>query len=112
MLLEFGESVFNETTAFDEVAVLRENLSYLLMTLDLEGVDILCADQAEGKIQEDCRPGEPFIVYSIQPSVTIQFINQQPCHPFFEIDVPLYQDDNVNKVINRICREMRGIKGK
>ena len=55
--------MFSETAAFDEVKVLEDNMNYLLTTLDLIALDIKRADEADERVQEECCPGEPFIVF-------------------------------------------------
>ncbi|XP_054158763.1 leucine--tRNA ligase, cytoplasmic-like [Oppia nitens] len=110
MFVEFGESVFEETSAFDERQVLRENIAYLTSTLDLESVDIEFADAADEKIQGECCPGDPYIVYRTEPSVTVTAINQQQFRPYFEIKIPIYSSDTVRRVADRICKENRFIK--
>jgi len=111
MFLEFGESVFEETSAFNEMEVLRENTSYLISTLDLEGLDFEYSDKAEERIQEECCPGGPYIVFRNEPSVPLLIINQQANRPYFELEVPIYKGDCVKRVAERISKEVRSIKG-
>jgi leucyl-tRNA synthetase len=111
MFAEFGESVFEETSAFDEMEILRENISYLISTLDLEGLDIELSDSAEQKIQDETCPGDPYIMFRTESSVSLKFINQQPNKPFFELSIPIYKGDDVQRVADRIRRENRAIKG-
>ncbi|CAM5999081.1 unnamed protein product [Sphagnum balticum] len=103
--------VFNETTAFDEIQVLQENLSYLTSTLDLEGLDVKYSSEAEERIQEECCPGEPFIVYRNESFILLKAINQQACTPYFEVDLSIYDNDSLKNVIARIAKENRAIKG-
>jgi len=110
MFAEFGESVFNETSAFSERDVLNENIAYLMSTLDLEGLDIEFSDAAEERIQDETCPGEPFIVFRVDPSVPLIAVNQQPTKPYFQIKVPIYSSDTVRKVIERICKDNKFIK--
>lgn len=111
MLGQLGDSVFNETTAFDEVSVLQENIEYLLNTLELEGLDIKPSSDADERIQEECCPGQPLIVYRIESSVSINIINQQAMNSLFELNLPFYEGDTVSKVVMRIAKENRAIKG-
>jgi leucyl-tRNA synthetase len=74
MFSEFGESVFEETSAFDEMQTLKENTSYLISTLDLEGLDVQYLDKAEERIQEECCPGGPYIVFRTEPSIPLLII--------------------------------------
>lgn len=66
MFTEFGATVFNQTMAFDEIQVLNDNYKYLISTLELEGLQIKASEEAEDKIQEECCPGEPFLVLSAE----------------------------------------------
>jgi len=111
MFSEFGESVFEETSAFDEVQTLEENTSYLISTLDLEGLDIQYSDKAEERIQEECCPGAPYIVFRTEPSIPLLIINQQANKPYFELEIPVYKGDCVERVAERIRKENRLIKG-
>lgn len=111
MFAEYGESVFDETSAFDEVEVLNENLSYIISTLDLEGLSIESSDKAEEKIQNETCPGDPYIVFRTEPSVPLVVINQQPTKPYFELTIPIYKGDDIQRVAERIRKENRAIKG-
>jgi len=57
---ELGLAALDLTLDFDEAKVLEDNLDYLVNTLQLEGVDIKFAHEANEKIQEECRPGESY----------------------------------------------------
>ena len=111
MFAEFGESVFEETSAFDEIEVLFENLPYLTSTLDLEGLTIEYSDKAEEKVQNETCPGDPYIVFRTEPFVPMVVINQQPTKPYFELTIPIYKGDDIQKVAERIRKENRAIKG-
>ena len=63
---------------FDEYSVLEDNKDYLVSTLQLEGIDIEYSDKASEKTQEECRPGAPFIVFRVDPSIELTFINDEP----------------------------------
>ncbi len=54
---EFGLAALDLTLDFDEAEVLLDNLDYLTSTLQMEGVDVKFASEANEKIQEECRPG-------------------------------------------------------
>ncbi|RWS07474.1 leucine--tRNA ligase: cytoplasmic-like protein, partial [Dinothrombium tinctorium] len=61
-----GESVFNQTTCFDEFEVLKENIEYLKNTLEVEHIVIKSADEADSKVQEECCPQEPYIIFELK----------------------------------------------
>lgn len=106
-----GEVVFEESAPFDELDVLKSNYDYLLSTLDLSGIDIKYSDDAEARIQEDCCPQEPFILYRTEPSVPLLCINQQLFSSCFEVTIPVYQNDSVKNLSIRLAKEIRNIKG-
>ena len=66
------------TLEFDELNVLTTNREYILSTLQLEGIDIEFSDKASEKTQEECKPGTPFIVFRVDPSIDLTFVNDQP----------------------------------
>ena len=58
-----GMSALDLTLDFEELKVLADNSDYLTSTLGLEGVTPTYSSEATEKIQEECRPGNPFIVF-------------------------------------------------
>ena len=66
------------TLEFDELNVLTTNREYILSTLQLEDIDIEFSDKASEKTQEECKPGTPFIVFRVDPSIDLTFVNDQP----------------------------------
>ncbi|GAB6023880.1 Leucine--tRNA ligase, cytoplasmic [Chamberlinius hualienensis] len=103
---KFGIAALNLKTEFDEHAVLKENIIYLCSTLDLEGISIKSTEEgdADERIREDCCPGRPYITYRSSPSVTLKFINPQPCSGHFDIKIPIHDCDSGLQVAARICR--------
>ncbi len=112
MFLTSGEEVFEDTAPFDEMQVLTSKSDYLLATLDLVGIEFKYADEADARIQEDCCPQEPFIVYRVEQSTPLLCINQQPLKAAFELSMPVYPDDSVANLAGRILKELRMDKGK
>ncbi|KAF8792340.1 leucine--tRNA ligase, cytoplasmic-like [Argiope bruennichi] len=102
-----GISALNLFLDFDEMAVLKENKEYLLSTLDLEELLFKYTDESDDKTLEDCCPGEPIIVYSTAPSVTLKLINQQPCSGYMEIELPVYDGTTVPGLISRIRKTQK-----
>lgn len=112
MFLTSGEVVFEDTAPFDEKEVLSSNTDYLLTTLDLVGIEFKYADESEARIQEDCCPQEPFIVYRVdQWTPTLQCINQQPLTPAFELSMPVSDNESVASLATRLLKEIRMDKG-
>lgn len=110
MFLDSGEIVFEDAAPFDEIEVLQSNYDYLLSTLDLCGLDFKYSDEAETKIQEDCCPQAPYIMFRVEPSVPLLIINRQPMVPAFETYVSIYQNDSIKNLANRLSKEIRNIK--
>jgi leucyl-tRNA synthetase len=52
-----------------------------------------------------------FFILFLQPSVTVRVVNPQPSNGHFQIAVPFYNGDNCRKVMTRIARMDRNIKG-
>lgn len=110
MLLTQGDQVFNQTAPFDELSVLNENINYLQSTLDLEDLQVKYADTAESKIQEECCPLEPYIVFRNDPFVLMNIVNNQPYKPFFSMKIPVYDNDSIDRICTRIVAECKLIK--
>ena len=53
-------------------------MDYLVSTLQLEGINLAYSTDASEKTQEECRPGGPFIVFHVYPSINVTLINDQP----------------------------------
>lgn len=102
-----GENVFEDRAHFDELAVLQQNYDYLVSTLDLCGIDLRYADEADLRIQEECCPQEPFISFRTEPSVPLTCINNQPMVSCFEMAMPVYQDDSIKSFADRLAKETK-----
>ncbi|XP_066998764.2 leucine--tRNA ligase, cytoplasmic [Anabrus simplex] len=105
-----GLHALNLTLDFDELAVLNENLVYLEKTLDLEDISVKYADEAPENIREDCRPGHPYMTFSIQPSVCLTFVNPQPQNGHFTVTLNVRHGDTTTRVAARLARADRLIK--
>ena len=68
------------------VQVLSENISYIVTTLGLEGVDL--ALPLLGEKGENCRPGAPIIAFRTEPSVTLKLTNNQLFTGFLTLLAP------------------------
>ncbi|XP_076359544.1 leucyl-tRNA synthetase isoform X1 [Tachypleus tridentatus] len=109
-MAKYGDKALSLTLDFDEVHVLTQNLTYLTNTLELESLKIkYTSEAAEEKIQEECCPGQPYIIYSSEPSVMITFINPQPFSSFFEVHLPVYEGDTILNIATRMCKREREI---
>ncbi|KAL4084204.1 hypothetical protein QTP88_028031 [Uroleucon formosanum] len=104
-LIKVGDSAFNVKLDFDEKSVLEVNRSYLENTLDLEHFDIKYSDNSEApeNIRNECCPGEPYITFlPSDASLSLLVVNPQPQKPFFQRELAVYDNDNVEKLIKRL----------
>lgn len=126
-LIKIGDSAFNIKLDFDEKHVLEVNKSYLENTLDvsikyfiskniyffnctlfflqLEHFEIKYSDSDEApeNIRNECCPGQPYVTF-LPPDASLQLIitNPQPQKPYFQRELPVYDGDNVEKLIKRL----------
>ena len=105
-----GLSVLDLTLDFDEKQVLEDNLSYLLNSLLLDGMEVKFSNEANEKTQEECRPGGPFIIFRTEPSVPLTVINNQPHTGLFQTVLPVLEGDDVSSLIRRLARNERNLK--
>lgn len=106
-----GMSALDLTLEFDEKQVLMDNLSYITNDLLLEGIEVIYSSDAGDKIQEECRPGNPFIQFRTDPSVTLMMLNNQPRSGVFQIKMNILQGDTPQTIATRLHRmEMKNIK--
>ncbi len=98
---------------FDEKAVLEDNASYITGSLGLEGLDVIFSSEAGNeKMQEECRPGAPYIQFRREPTVALRLVNNQPHSGLFSTEVDVLDGDNGEKVAKRVTRMTKGTKGK
>jgi len=104
-----GLEALDTQLPWDEVQVLTDNLSYLLATLDLEGVDVALSTEL-GEKGDDCRPGAPIITFRTEPSLAMQLTNNQPFSGLFSLACPVLQGDNAASIGRRLARRERNVK--
>lgn len=105
--IKIGDSAFNIKLDFDEKHVLEVNKTYLENTLDLEYLEIKYSDGDEvpENIRNECCPGQPYITFlPLDASLMLFMINPQPQKPYFQRELPVYDGDNVEKLIKRLKR--------
>ena len=103
-------NVLDTSLPWDEVKVLRENLSYLVTTLGLEGLDLASASEL-GDRGEECRPGAPMVTFRTEPSVGLDLVNNQPHTGLFSVRTPILQGDDTAAISRRLRRLERNLKG-
>ncbi|XP_042902350.2 leucine--tRNA ligase, cytoplasmic [Parasteatoda tepidariorum] len=102
-----GISALNLFLDFDEMEILKENLDYLINTLDLEYIICKYTDEAKDSSIEDCCPGDPIIVYSYDTLPEVLLINQQ-CHSgYFEIKLSVFDGLTVKDLISKTAKNQK-----
>lgn len=60
-----GEQTLDDEVAFDEMAVLKENIDYLLSRSNLKSLVLKYSSEGDEKVQQKCVPGRP-VLYSFK----------------------------------------------
>lgn len=108
-----GISALDVQSSFDQAAILKENIDYLLLTLDLEKVVLkdVSEPEVESNIIEITYPGRPLIMYlSQRPGVEIKFRNVIACSGLFSLRMPILEGDTVKVLEKRMKRLNKNIK--
>lgn len=81
--------------------------------LQVESIELKYSDSTEAteKICEDCCPGIPYIVFSVNPSISLTLINPQPQSGHFTHIVRVRDGDNVARLAAQLTRANHLIKG-
>ncbi|KAK4294869.1 hypothetical protein Pmani_032536 [Petrolisthes manimaculis] len=108
---KFGESALKDTVDFDERSILKENMDYLQATLDLESIELKWTEECENeRTQEEVVPGEPYLTFFNAPCLQLQLNNPQPHTGLFQTILPVYENDNLAAILNRMKRCERLVK--
>ncbi|RLU26189.1 hypothetical protein DMN91_002355 [Ooceraea biroi] len=107
-----GVSALNLTLDFNEADVLEKNKEYLKTTLDLENIIVKYTDEAPEKTQEECRPGTPYINFSVIPIMPVCFVNPQKCSSLLEISVGVSAADTFTDIVCRLAKQNKQIKNR
>uniref|UniRef100_V9KA46 Leucine--tRNA ligase, cytoplasmic n=1 Tax=Callorhinchus milii TaxID=7868 RepID=V9KA46_CALMI len=105
-----GPRVLDLELEFDERAVLMENIVYLTNSLELDGIDVLYASDADDKIRDECCPGKPFCVFRTEPGVPMYLVNPQPANGHFSTRIDIRQGDRKDTVVRRLMKMDRSLK--
>lgn len=75
----------------------------MIFQLEHFGVKYSDSNEAPENIRNECCPGQPYITF-LPPDASVQLIiiNSQPQKPFFQRELPVYNDDSVEKLIKRL----------
>ncbi|XP_065176083.1 leucine--tRNA ligase, cytoplasmic-like [Sycon ciliatum] len=103
-----GVSALNLSTEFDEEKLLAMNMPYLKKALEVEEVHVLPSSQADGKVQDNCYPGQPFSSFAIEekPHVVVTFVSRQSTGADTKpLSLPLFNGDTIMAVSRRIIKQ-------
>lgn len=109
-LEKIGVKAFDLTLDFSESDVVMRNQIYLANTLELESLEIQYTDSAPEKIREDCCPGQPFITFRTEPSVSVDAINPEPQNGLFTEKLKIMEGDTASRLAVRLAKTCRSIK--
>jgi leucyl-tRNA synthetase len=109
-----GATAMDLTTPFNQLAVLKENLSFLERTVDLFSIDIQSSLDGDDRAKEESVPWKPFAVLHItdpRAHVMVQFRNPQVGSGHFSMNVAIHDGDTIGNVANSIRKLDGNIKG-
>ncbi|XP_049764859.1 leucine--tRNA ligase, cytoplasmic [Schistocerca cancellata] len=105
-----GADALNLSVDFDEKEVLTKNLVYLKNTLDIKDIEVRYTDEAPENVAQDCRPGFPFMTFSVQQGVELTLVNPQPCSGHFTQHIIVYNGDTVSTILKQLMQCNGNIK--
>ncbi|XP_037070028.1 leucine--tRNA ligase, cytoplasmic-like isoform X2 [Pollicipes pollicipes] len=106
-----GLHALNLTLDFDEQEVLQANLTYLIDTLELEGLELCFSTSSpDERVREECCPGVPYVVYRTAPSVRLAVSNPQQGNGLFGLQLPVLEGDTTRRLAARIAKLERNVK--
>lgn len=105
---EKGISATALSVDFDEKQILELNIEYLRNTLDLESIEFKFTDDpsANEKTKEDTRPGAPYIIYSIKPSLKIHLENPIPRSGHFSTFLNVSDGDTTKALREKLAKKL------
>ncbi|XP_058822795.1 leucine--tRNA ligase, cytoplasmic [Topomyia yanbarensis] len=103
-----GKSAMDVSLDFDEREVLQRNLEYLKNTLELESLTIGFTDQSEApeKIKEEVRPGAPYIIFTVKPSVSVTLENPVERSGLFTVNLHLSEGDSSRTFKEKLAKQI------
>ncbi|XP_058452707.1 leucine--tRNA ligase, cytoplasmic [Malaya genurostris] len=103
-----GKSAMNVSLDFDEREVLQRNLEYLKNTLELESIAIGFTDQPDApeKMKEEVRPGVPYIVFTVKPSVSVTLENPVERSGLFTVNLHLSEGDTSRTFREKLAKQI------
>ncbi|CRL00851.1 CLUMA_CG014102, isoform A [Clunio marinus] len=108
---KLGKAAMAVTVDFDEKNILEVNLEYLKGTLDLECLEIRFTDDstATEKTKEEVTPGNPFIIYTVKPSIKINVENPVPRSGMFTQFLNVSDGDTTTFLKQKLAKNL-GLK--
>jgi len=104
-----GLAALDTSLAWDEMDVLTRHRDYIASSLQLEGCDFQPSTEL-GERGDDCRPGQPIIVFRTAESVKLSVTNNQPHSGLFSVQLPILEGDTLSSIAHRLARLERGVK--
>ncbi|XP_017772759.1 PREDICTED: leucine--tRNA ligase, cytoplasmic isoform X3 [Nicrophorus vespilloides] len=110
-LEQLGSKALALTLEFNEAEVLKNNSIYLANTLDVDEVIVRYTDEegASEKMKECC-PGQPFVIFSAKPGVSLKFINPIAHNGLFSHTLKISDGETFEKIATRLSKEIKAIK--
>ncbi|CAB3401861.1 unnamed protein product [Caenorhabditis bovis] len=110
-----GASALVSNSAIDQEAILRENLDYILNSLDLDRVSIRHTDEqgVDANIVETTVPQAPIMQFlPNRESVAVIARNVNVCNGLFDVPLPIVDGDTVAMLVRKMRRFNKAVKPK
>ncbi|KRZ18613.1 Leucine--tRNA ligase, cytoplasmic [Trichinella zimbabwensis] len=101
-----GVEAFSLQAQVDELDILKRNAAYLVSTLQLQDIQIYTSAQGGEKMQEECRPGKPFIIFQTEKVCKLMLINPTVGSGYFEFETAVLHGETVNNLKQRIAKRI------
>ncbi|KRY38304.1 Leucine--tRNA ligase, cytoplasmic [Trichinella spiralis] len=101
-----GVEAFSLQAQVDELDILTRNAAYLVSTLQLQAIQIHTSVHGGEKVQEECRPGKPFIIFQTEKVCKLILINPTVGSGYFEFETAVLHGETVNNLKQRIAKRI------
>lgn len=107
--LNNGISALDYSVSYDQKLLLKENINFI-KPLDLEFINIVDAAEAPENIRNEVCPGKPVPEFVALPNVNIYLKAPQSSKCLLSQNIPIYEGDNKDSIINRLRRTDKNYK--